>query len=815
MANYLEQIPKQLAARRKAFNAAKSNPALLPSCWAIVRSIANNMYDYARNAAIGGCTFPDRPMYLSEDDAAFLNFGTTPTLLKTDTAWREAEEAGTSPTSASPDDLSPERLRIVRQQLSSVAATFATNHAATRVYNLEPWLQEMYRDRLDVDFAEDLQRQIDALNAYMDSVPKSVAATGLNARMSKAVMDAFTLFKTITGSSHQLDREKSSFVDRRSYVNTIQKIELIMQKADETLGSAVAGRSVVREMFSLWKDANYEMMALTRQLRVLWAGTSLDDRIEELAELLAAIQSAINRCSEESVHPTPQLPVFLGDGETPAPLSRSEITEMFREIILYDMVASSQATLQVREIRKYGPLAVVITPGRGDPRYCSEIRKLGADEDDPRKRKETKVERDVDVDRRIRYPLNCLVVPLSGNRETLPEKMADAWLEYNQAAFPVQFKEFLEAAKAAAPAVFTPPEDKDAKTIPPTFARQMLGRLVAAFARWAHSGEEPDAEALPGFEAFRDVVLSRLRDDAFLIPTRYRPFIELFAEAGPKRRAEMWKRNLGLRYGLDRQLVAASILMKDWDAVEENLHLLSLEVTKSNSNLENARAKVKDTGDPFGEHKAIAFFRKFLTEAPDLKSALVTVESQTAIEVETLRTQSESLGKVFQYDQASETMMRRQLSQIQEKRMAANAHIDHHLIGLMYAVSGNLVAAESALSMCLVPREKQQPDDCPPPPAPEEIDDEWFRENLKPKDGKFPKRDVAGETAPGTASYELVYYNLGLVYLKLQKYTEARMCFKALLDESPADKSFLYRQWAEKHMEAAKEKSAPAEAAAK
>ncbi|MCC8115829.1 MAG: hypothetical protein LIP18_01510, partial [Planctomycetes bacterium] len=74
---------------------------------------------------------------------------------------------------------------------------------------------------------------------------------------------------------------------------------------------------------------------------------------------------------------------------------------------------------------------------------------------------------------------------------------------------------------------------------------------------------------------------------------------------------------------------------------EENLHLLSLEVTKSNSNLENARAKVKDTGDPFGEHKAIAFFRKFLTEAPDLKSALVTVESQPAIEVEPLRTPSE------------------------------------------------------------------------------------------------------------------------------------------------------------------------------
>ena len=132
MANYLDQIPKQLAARRKAFNAAKSNPALLPSCWAIVRSIANNMYDYARNAVIGGCTFPDRPVYLSEDDAAFLNFGTTPTLLKLDNAWRETETGGKNPADGGPGELSPERTTHVRRQLAKLAATYATNNHATR-----------------------------------------------------------------------------------------------------------------------------------------------------------------------------------------------------------------------------------------------------------------------------------------------------------------------------------------------------------------------------------------------------------------------------------------------------------------------------------------------------------------------------------------------------------------------------------------------------------------------------------------------------------------------------------------------------------
>ncbi len=815
MASYLDQIPKQLAARRKAFKAAQTNPALLPSCWAIVRSIANNMYDYCRNAVIGGCTFPDRPIYLSENDCAFINFGITPQLLRHNTAWIAAEEKGVDPASIDPNLLPTDLAAQVGRQLSLLAAAYGQNHAATRVYNLEPWLQDMYRDRLDVDYAEDLQRQIDGLNAYMDSVPKSIAATGLEAKLSKGVLDAFNLFKTITGSSHQLDREKMSFVDRRSYVNTVQKIEYIMTKADESLHTVVVGKSVVREQFELWKAANYEMMALTRQLRALWAGTSLDDRIQELADLLGAIQKTLNRCSEESAsgQNMPQLPVFLGEDNPPPPLNRQEITDAFRAITLYDMIVSGQPLLQVRELRKFGPLVVVIAPGKGEPRYCAEIRKLGGTDDEDSRRAQGKggdtqtqtKERESDVDRRLRYPMNCLVVPMGAARETFPVNLADSWLEYNQSAFPMQFKEFIEAAKAAAPAAFTLPTDKSAKESQSFLQRQRLARLLAAFVRWAHDGTEAAEADLPGFIPFKNMVVGRLRSDSFLLPVRYRPFVELFTEAGPKRRMEMWKRCLGPRYVLDRQLVAVSVVMKDWNALESSLKFLPPEVTRDNSNLANGFAKSKDGGDQFAEHKAESFFRKFLTEQQDLKSALVAVESQVSIEVETLRSQSESLGKVFQYDTAADTMLRRQASLIQEKRMAVNDHVDHYLTGLMYALSGNLEAAESSLIMCLVPVAQQETDMEPPPPVPEEIGDEWFTSNFKPKDGKFAKRLVAGEDSPGTICYELVYYNLGMVYLKLRKFTEARMCFKALLMESPAEESFLYRQWAEGHMEAARE----------
>ncbi len=820
MASYLDQIPRQLAARRKAFRAAKDNPALLPSCWAIVRSIANNMYDYMRNSVIGGCTFPDRPMYLSPEDAAFLNFGTTPGLLLQDFAWVEAETAGNPPPEGENPQPSPEGAAKARRQLARLAGTFGDNSHATRVFNLEAWLQAMYRDKLDVDFGEDLQRQIDALNAYMDSVPKSIAATGLNPRLAKAVMDAFTLFKTITGSSHQLDREKMSFVDRRSYVNTIQKIELIMVKADQSLGTAVAGKSVVRELFSLWKSANYEMMALTQQLRALWAGTSLDDRIQELADMLGAVQKALNRSTEESFSPEPQLPVYRADSPVENIITYQGICDVFHSLTLFDMIAGENNTLKVREIRKFGPLALVIGPGSGQPRYCGEIRKLGAAEEEEHtsRRGRTAVEssttkeREMDVDRRVRYPMNCLVVPVACDRSTFADDLADAWLEYNQTAFAVPYKEFLDAAKEAAPAAFAPPADSEGKALPPTYARRMLGRLVRAFVRWSNNGTEPDEADLPGFPAFRDMTLTRLRPDGFLIPLRYRPTVELYSEAGVNRRLGMWKRYLGPRYALDRQLVAVCVLMKNWNALRGHLQLLPMDQTKENSSLANGFLKAHDASDPFGEHKADGFFRKFLESHPDLKSALSSVESQVSIEVETLRTQSESLGRTFQYDQASATMLRQQMSRIQEKRLQTNEHIDQYLIGLLYAMDGNLEAAERTLVKCLVPPDKQVTDDIHPEPVPGEIGEEWFAERFKPRDGKFDRRKVPGEDAPGTVCQELAYYNLGIVYMKLNRPTEACLCFKGVLELSPPDRSFLYRKWASEHAEACRAKIAEEEA---
>jgi hypothetical protein len=681
-----------------------------------------------------------------------------------------------------------------------LAATYSPGGAADRLYSLEPWLQDMYRDRLDVDFAEHLQRQIDALDAYMDGVPKSLQAAGLEGKLLKAVVNAFTLFKTITGSSHQLDREKMSFVDRRSYVDTLQKIELIMTKADSALGSAGSGRSVVREFFGLWKNANYEMMALTRSLRALWAGTSLDIRIEELSGLLGAVQKASSRCSEESASPVPQLPAARADDDNAHPITRSDVAEAFRIITFHNPVLGGATGPAAREIRKFGPLIALLTPGFGAPRYCWEIRKLGEEDEEGGRGKDRKAasegERDIDVDRRVRYPLNCLVTPVGTSRATLLHDLADAWLEYNQFAFPVQYKEFMDGARDACPQAFAPPEGKEAKDLPASHARRALAGLAAGFAEWARSGSEPPGEERPDFTFFRDLVLARLGNPDFLIPLRHRPFLNLFSEAGPVRRLEMWKRCLGPRFALDRQRVAIRMLQKDWNGLTDSLKCLPAAQVRGNSSLENGFAKTRDAGDPFAGHKAQAFFRKFMEERPDLKSALTTVESQVGIEVETLRSQSESLGRVFQYDQAASAMMRRQASQIQEKRNAANAHIDQYLIGLMYALDGNYGEAEVALTLCLTPLEKRFSE--PPPPfVPEEISEEWFSEVFRPKDGKFPRRQVPGEDSPGVVCHDYVYFNLGLVYLRDKRPLEAMMCFRSVMGGGLAKTTHLCLQWAE------------------
>lgn len=800
MPSYFDQIAKQLAARRKALKAVESNPALLPSCWGILRQITNLAFEYMRTVTTNGCIFPDRPMFLSVSDAAFINFGTNPDILRLDIAWIASEEAGATPPApdSPPPALSSEAETRLSSRLADAAHSFGLNHRITHVYNIESWLQEMYRDCLDVDYGAQLQRQIDNLNVYMESVPKALNATGLVDPLSKEVMDAFNLFKNITGSSHQLEHEKMSFSDKRTYVDTLQLIENALQKADAALGAASSGYSAVRELFGFWKNANYEMMNYSRQFRALWSGTSLDDRILDLTKMLGAIQATLGRCSEQDAKPQPQFPILAGDDDSPF-ISHAQVVETFQAVTQYDLIIGQDSTISRSELRRYGPLSVIIAPGQGTPRFCSEIRHLDDDsEDDKGKDKSRRnQEREMEVDRRAIYPLNYLVVPSRTQGDKLAVNLVDAWLEYNQQAYPTNFKGTLDEVKLAAPASFTPPPDLMAKDMSPHFARQVFAKLIAAFVAWSKDGSEPSLEDIPEFANFRTWALKRLSPPSFIVPLRYRSILDLFREASRKRRDAIWKRYLGPRYMLDRQLVAVNILQKDWTVLRDNLKYLPPDFVRSNSNITAAFSRLQDTGDPMREHKAANFFRRFLADDPDLKTALLTVESAIAIEMETLRSQSESLGRTFQYDQVSQAMMRRQASQIQEKRNIANSHIDQYLTGLMYVIDGNHQAAVVAMSMCLAPLDKRETDIPAPLEIPNQIDATWFEQNMKPKEQPFEKKNVPGENGLGTVCFDFIYFNLGQVYMLMKRYLEAAMSFRGYIEGADPKQEFLPISWAE------------------
>ena len=326
-------------------------------------------------------------------------------------------------------------------------------------------------------------------------------------------------------------------------------------------------------------------------------------------------------------------------------------------------------------------------------------------------------------------------------------------------------------------------------------ARRVFARLIGFFANWLRYGSEPEPEICADFSVFRDWALARLKKPGLLTPLHYRSVLEMFADARPKRQADIWRRYLGPRYMLDRQLLALNILQKNWKEFKNNLKYLPRYLIAS-KNLEGAFAKLKEK-DPFAENNAIHLFRKFMSEDADLKSAMITADSQIVIELENLRTQSESLGRSMRYDQVADAMIRRQISQVQEKRNKANQHIDHYLIGFLHALDKNYPAAVSAFSMCLIPEKKMKKPESGLPPLETAVDAEWFKKALPPRERKFDKTRVAGLDAEGTVGNEFVYFNLGQMHMKLGHNIEAGMCFSGFINKAAKDKWHLYGKWAE------------------
>ena len=781
MAGFLEQIPKLLVARRKAAAAAQANPAATAAFWMVLRTIANHYRNHVREAVVAGCTFPDRPIALSPADAGLLNFGMIPNQFRHELAWKAADAAGRPPPPVAHPPLTPEDQRLLRERLTRVANSHGLDHRQTRVYNLEPWLQEIYRDRLDIDYAEELQRRIASCERDMESAPRGLQAAGLPPALAAEVMDAFNKFRAITHSAHMLEREKQSFVDRRQFALVATQIETALARAAGHLGSSGA-RNPVHELFTFWKNANFETMKLTRALREVWAGTRLDERIQELSGCLAAVLAAAARAGDDAAPPRPSCPLLSAD-EAGAALPYAAAADALALVAdLDDATGTADPSSVVGELRRYGPLSVLLVPGSGRARYAAELRQaLVKVDEDGRRDATAPTERDLDIERRLRYPLNVIVLPLLTPGEELVPALAEAWLEWKAIARPKPLKDALDELRRSVPAMFEWPADQG--PAPPNHARRTLARHLAAFGVWMRTGAAPDPGTLPSYAAFAEWVKARLPAPELLAPLRYRAAVEAFRSFSPKRRKDAWRRYLGPRRDFDHQALALELIRRDWHAFAGALQRLDQE-TRRNPLAERALAESRGA-DPLGDRdrRVEAGLRKFMESDPELKAALVTMETRVAIELDVQRAQGESLGKRFHYDQVIGDVLPRLSTQLAAGRRACESRLDRYLVGLLYAVDDNLPAAISALVDCLTRAGR-----VPEPPAPwRDAGEEWFEERFPAKTGNFEKRPVPGEEGLGGEDcVDYIYFNLGRLYRRLGRSYEALLCFYEFAGQADA-----------------------------
>ena len=168
MPSLIDQLPLFCSARRKAAAIARANAAAVPAHGKMLRAISRQIHSFLVQSIADGCTFPDRPIRLNPDIACLLNFGTTPNTVREDV--RQSFE---------PSDAPGMRERAWAAMIRSWSRT----HRKDAVYNLESWLQEHYRDCLDIDYTEELQRDLQDCQDWMDDVPRQLLSIGLSPSM--------------------------------------------------------------------------------------------------------------------------------------------------------------------------------------------------------------------------------------------------------------------------------------------------------------------------------------------------------------------------------------------------------------------------------------------------------------------------------------------------------------------------------------------------------------------------------------------------------------------------------------------------------
>ncbi len=775
MDDFTSTVLERLAHQRQAEAAAaeqaqsaRSGSPVQAQRWNAAHALNRLLWEHLDPAIRTGARHPDRPIELSFRDTCLLNFGTTPELVETDLIQQHAQTLGEDAPITSMLPKGGEA--ILKRTLGFLEMQYSELHASSGVYNLEPWLQEMYRDCLDVDYRRSLQDRARILQEEVRSLPDRLLSMGIPNDLVTEIVNALRSYRQVQDQARAREKSKTSVVKVREHAAVTQKIDRVLSRADPYVqGSGQDGRSPLQEIFSSWKEAQFELMDLNRQLEG-YTGSGREERIEELLALLSAARRTLARCAEEMGFPQCSL---LSAEEAGQLCPRQVIEEELEALLTHDFIGHVDLAAERLEMRRFGPLCALIMPGAGSCCYSTELREAQT------KRLEQKKgdSRDYDLDRRANYPLNYIVVPSLLAPEKMLESMADAFLDYKAFASRAAYRNTVNDARKAFPEIF----ESQANQVEGTkhVHRKRFARYVAAFVRWAKYGRV--LSDLPCVEEFISWARARLQRPEFVVRPRYRCVLEDFTDASPERRETIYIRHMRDRYMVDRLALVLATLEGDIEQAVRQADFLSAAM-RENPYFGKALEPVED-GGPWGRQNASRLFQKFLFSEPELKRLYLSMEMRFNAELDTVRKRAaETLGRELPIEEASQALARRHWRMLEDRRLTADSRIDRDLVGLLYCAEKNYPAAKAELKAYLEHLEQQRGARSGHQPV---YDGSSLKRLLghrgerlaaseaNERDAKPSTRVVGGEETDAVFEDDFVYYNLGSLCIKTGDLREA------------------------------------------
>lgn len=635
------------------------------------------------------CASPDHPLEFSRDLTCLLNFGTTSDLLHADLALTQAGRTKTPVDTNAAPVLSEELRRYHSRIIQTMESQYAETQATGNVYNTEPWLQEMYRNILDVDARESIWRRVEGIEREMASVPDRLLTLGLPAGIVGDIMNALSEFNTIQDESREREKRKISVSDPRRYAEVIGRIEKEMERAETHVPSLRQGRqSAMRDLFTAWKEATYELVDLKRSAHEMWLSDRMDENTRRMQGLLEATRQTLRRCAEDGGGVPCSL---IGAKEGLDLVPRTLVERCLRSLQMFDIIPPTDMIADRVERRKFGPLSILLAPGAGVPRYSEELRaafdgiRSASPGDDARDSN--------DISHRAQYPHNYILVPSLASRERLLVTLADAFLEYKSIGSPSAYRAALEDLRSQVPQVF----ELSIECVTRNPSRARFACYLAGFLQWAGTGTMPQLQHLPRFVEW---ARRRLRAQTLLVNPRRIPVVRDFAEGSPIRRERIFLYAMAGRFEADAQRVALRVLARDVHGALQATRFLPSSLRGHSCLRKAAECMVEQ--QPGFHAQAVSQLRRFLFSDTELTRIFLGMEARIGAEVSAMRERvAREQGREITYENAVDALRGHYEKSFEKKRVVAHARMDRGLLGLLYAMDGNPEVAMEELRASL------------------------------------------------------------------------------------------------------------------